>query len=713
MRHFSYIWLSCIGLLVIESSSWAQLCIVGPEQRFVPPGVEELGTSVSLWGDHAMAGAPAAGEGGRVWAFVRNAAGTWNVQQMFSASETTQGDGFGTTLSIHGQVAVIGAPNKSGAALQQGAAYVFEQSPQGWIETAKLVAPDGAPEDRFGHALAVSNDFIAVGANFADSTFQNSGAVYLFQKSEKSWVFQQKLFIASAEAYEGFGWSLALAGDWLIAGAPGRSLSGVADSGAAFAFRFNGSAWTLQQTLGAHNPVPNENFGFSMAAHSDAVVIGATGGSHGNNNHGSVSVFRLNGNGWEHEAKLTAELPLTSHGIGDSVAMYEDIVLAGSPDRNVALTFVRGGGQWSLRATAVGDVLDQASQDYFGAAVSLWDDTFMIGAPNDWRMAFQVYIVGSTMFGPVFPDCNKNGVPDPCDTDCNGNLIADECDLASGASTDCNSNDVPDLCESSATYQVEADVISSAYGTNNPRDIIWLNQFVVESGQEIIDFVDVNWTMWAPIGSATILVYTDPSGSGDPLQAVLSSTAPTLIYRGLQDGIYANWSRVKITPTAIGKAGDSFFVGAMASSLNDEFPATFYAEPSSATGHFFYGVYGQGDINNLGNNFYPILPPVTFAIRAGATDCNGNGIWDGCDISNGTSVDHNANGIPDECEKLACTADVTGDLIVNVNDLLAVIGAWGPCAEPCPPACIGDVTKNCGVSVDDVLFVIEHWGPCP
>jgi hypothetical protein len=53
-----------------------------------------------------------------------------------------------------------------------------------------------------------------------------------------------------------------------------------------------------------------------------------------------------------------------------------------------------------------------------------------------------------------------------------------------------------------------------------------------------------------------------------------------------------------------------------------------------------------------------------------------------------------------------CPPDITGDLIVNVDDLLAVIGDWG---APGGPA---DVTADGIVNVDDLLVVIGAWGAC-
>lgn len=61
-----------------------------------------------------------------------------------------------------------------------------------------------------------------------------------------------------------------------------------------------------------------------------------------------------------------------------------------------------------------------------------------------------------------------------------------------------------------------------------------------------------------------------------------------------------------------------------------------------------------------------------------------------------------------------CPADTNLDNLVNVTDLLAVIGAWGTCAGPCPPsACPADINDDCFINVTDLLAVIGAWGACP
>ena len=53
-----------------------------------------------------------------------------------------------------------------------------------------------------------------------------------------------------------------------------------------------------------------------------------------------------------------------------------------------------------------------------------------------------------------------------------------------------------------------------------------------------------------------------------------------------------------------------------------------------------------------------------------------------------------------------CLADVTGNGIVNIDDLLMVIANWG---QPGGPA---DVNHNGIVNIDDLLMVIGNWGAC-
>jgi hypothetical protein len=57
---------------------------------------------------------------------------------------------------------------------------------------------------------------------------------------------------------------------------------------------------------------------------------------------------------------------------------------------------------------------------------------------------------------------------------------------------------------------------------------------------------------------------------------------------------------------------------------------------------------------------------------------------------------------------LPCPTDITDDGVSNINDLLAMLAAWGPCAS-CPSDVNGDGTVN----INDLLLLLGNWGGCP
>ena len=93
------------------------------------------------------------------------------------------------------------------------------------------------------------------------------------------------------------------------------------------------------------------------------------------------------------------------------------------------------------------------------------------------------------------------------------------------------------------------------------------------------------------------------------------------------------------------------------------------------------------------------------------------GAADGCDVwVTGYWAIYNGAGGWDVYENIierlgppaaACPADTGGDGVVDVADLLTVLGAWGT-AEAA-----ADVTGDGMVDVSDLLMVMAEWGVCP
>ncbi|MCI0362260.1 MAG: hypothetical protein L0219_00155 [Phycisphaerales bacterium] len=84
----------------------------------------------------------------------------------------------------------------------------------------------------------------------------------------------------------------------------------------------------------------------------------------------------------------------------------------------------------------------------------------------------------------------------------------------------------------------------------------------------------------------------------------------------------------------------------------------------------------------------------------------------GVDLGDFVIIDETATPLPDAP---ACPPDLDGNGVVNVLDLLALIGNWGACdpGVACPADLAPAPTGDGVVNVIDLLALIGGWGQCP
>ncbi|MCP3906381.1 MAG: hypothetical protein GY715_22400, partial [Planctomycetes bacterium] len=189
----------------------------------------------------------------------------------------------------------------------------------------------------------------------------------------------------------------------------------------------------------------------------------------------------------------------------------------------------------------------------------------------------------------------------------------------------------------------------------------WLNNFIVEGDGTVIEAIDLTFVNIAAGVPATVYLWSDPNGDGDPTDAqVLASAGVTT-----QGSVPNDVLRVNIADTYVGEAGTSFFVGAIIeypTPIEEQFPAPMDASPPITLGvAWAVGKNGPIDPNDLSNGALEfslldtLFPPNVFelivrAVTTASLDCNENGMPDQDDINGGTSLDCNFDCIPDECQ---------------------------------------------------------------
>ncbi len=297
------------------------------------------------------------------------------------ASDGSEDDWFGDSVSISDDFAVIGVQEDNG----NGSAYIFRRNEDDWIEEAELVASDGAANDRFGDSVSISGQVVVVGAFGDDDHGSSSGSAYIFRYDGADLDEETKLVASDASATDQFGSSVSVAGDVVAIGALGDDDLGT-DSGSAYIFRFNGSEWIQEQKLLASDGNSAGVFGTTIVTGGNVALIGAPGDKGGI---GSVYVFRFDGTSWLEEAKLVPSTGVTGDLFGWQLAISptNDLCAIGSQDDDNGTSsgsvyvFRYDGTTWLEEAQLFSS--DSQKMDFFGRCVAISRETLLVGATGD------------------------------------------------------------------------------------------------------------------------------------------------------------------------------------------------------------------------------------------------------------------------------------------------------------------------------------------
>jgi hypothetical protein len=164
------------------------------------------------------------------------------------------------------------------AGADSGSAYVFERSAAGeWVETTKLVASDGSPDDRFGLSVDVHGRRLVAGAYLADAAGPDSGSAYVFEQHARAWTETTKILASEGSADELFGFSVGISGRRLVVGVLLDDDVG-ADAGSAYVYeRHAGGTWAEVAKLIASDGSAGDAFGVSVGISGEQMLIGASG----------------------------------------------------------------------------------------------------------------------------------------------------------------------------------------------------------------------------------------------------------------------------------------------------------------------------------------------------------------------------------------------------------------------------------------------------
>ncbi len=446
-------------------------------------------------------------------------------------------DDFGGSIDIEGEWIVLGASGDDDAASSSGAAYVYRRNGGVWDFQQKLVASDAAFADFFGKSVAVSGDWIIVGASGRDDNGSGSGTAYAYQWNGVIWVERHKIFPADAAAGDAFGAAVAMSGDGAVIGARlDDCANATSNCGGAYVFRLIGSTWTEEAKLVAPDALSGATFGNAVSMDGTVAAVGAVSTSClvGGGACGATYMFSFDGANWDTGAKLTASDQVAGDGYGTSVAVSSGHVIMGGtgascglsfPSCGVAYLYEFDGANWTNEVRLAPNL--QSASDLFGQSVAISGDLAIVGMNKDdcaggvadcgsavlfrrdvttgvWsqdnlvgstspvagaRFGQSVAIEGTIAAVGASRDSCLNGTN--CGAvyvvglteDCNQNGIVDVCDIFQGPSLDLDLDGRPDECTCIASSTPQTDtlgpknrylsVIAGDAGLNQAVRVTW------------------------------------------------------------------------------------------------------------------------------------------------------------------------------------------------------------------------------------------------
>jgi hypothetical protein len=307
--------------------------------------------------------------------------GQW-IQTKITASDGNSGDHFGSSVSLYGDRALVGAYGDDYNGLFTGSAYIYDLIDGEWLET-KLTANDGDSGDDFGLFVSLYQNRALIAATSDDNDNGiDSGSVYIYDLVNSIWV-ESKLIANNGQSYKFFGGSVTLGYNKAVMSSFINENG--SNSGGVYVYDLLNGSWVESKLISSDNAL-GDNFGNSISLSNERVLIGASYNDDNGKDSGSVYIFDKVNDYWD-ETKYIPEYGSAYDFFGISVSLSNNRALIGAygDDDNgsksgSAYIFDYIEGNWiSTKLMAS----DGARNDYFGASVSLYGDRALIGAWQD------------------------------------------------------------------------------------------------------------------------------------------------------------------------------------------------------------------------------------------------------------------------------------------------------------------------------------------
>jgi FG-GAP repeat len=290
------------------------------------------------------------------------------------------------------------------AELQDGASIGLRPTTRMFVnfgnDTTDLTGNYDYDEDVTGE---LEPDYYFVYDNGVDVDYENGGQVYLFDRFNDAWVYDQTVTCWSLTSVtDHFGYSLSLKDDLLLVGSYGHALdqndtNAKSNAGAVFFYKNIAGTYVPQQKIVAwgHDVNAGDLAGDNIISFENTIAVAAPGhpyDANGNNflvGAGAVYIWRLESNNWIFEQKLAAPSRSENDGFGSVMAMNGTTLVVGCPSSSKAWVFEKELNSTAINCWSAGVELvpsaDTTPGTYgfgYSVAVDTTSKDVVVGAPG-------------------------------------------------------------------------------------------------------------------------------------------------------------------------------------------------------------------------------------------------------------------------------------------------------------------------------------------
>ncbi len=338
----------------------------------------------------------------------------WDEVAYLSANPRRQDARNGTTVAISGEFAFSGAYAECFNELEEdslfgaGAVYVYRRTKDGhWSGTQKITEPVRYKYDRFGWAIAVQGNVLAIGApyNGYDTANSNyiylSGCVYLFEYDNSGkWVYRSKIIAPNRTVGAVFGWAVDIDDSVMaITASDGYLMNNEGPFGVTYIYlKESNGDWKYDTSFTGSNIGRFDRFGEAIVLKGNKLLVSSADQEIQENgisfrNAGAAYYFEKDQQGkWKEVQKIVASEPDSLSRFSGAMDMSDSFCVIGSyneklisgtdtvPGSGAARLFRRSGDFWEET-----DVLRMESKNsfqYFGDDVAIRNNVVFIGARN-------------------------------------------------------------------------------------------------------------------------------------------------------------------------------------------------------------------------------------------------------------------------------------------------------------------------------------------